>query len=145
MLDRPRIRALLDRLRTETAELRDLASRSEAELLGGRHELAAAKYRFVAAIEACIDLGQHVIATEGLRAPENFADVFAVLGEASLLSEDLVPTMQAMARFRNLLVHHYADVDDRRVVAILQTRLGDFDRFVVEVARLALQEPERDC
>lgn len=32
--------------------------------------------------------------------------------------------LQALAGFRNLLVHGYAEVDDARVVQIRQTRLG---------------------
>ena len=42
--------------------------------------LAATKYRFVVAIETYIDVGQHIIASEGLRAPTDFADVFAIVG-----------------------------------------------------------------
>lgn len=34
-----------------------------------------------------------------------------------------------MARFRNLIVHDYARIDDARVYAILKKRLGDFDAF----------------
>jgi uncharacterized protein YutE (UPF0331/DUF86 family) len=48
-----------------------------------------------------------------------------------------VPTLQAMARFRNLLVHGYAQVDDQRVIEILRTRLDDFDRFRAAIAHAA--------
>lgn len=43
-----------------------------------------------------------------------------------------------MAKFRNLLVHGYLQVDDGRVVEILQSRLEDFDSFRAEMARVAL-------
>jgi uncharacterized protein YutE (UPF0331/DUF86 family) len=36
----------------------------------------------------------------------------------------------AMARFRNVLVHLYADVDEERVLRILRESLTDLDQFV---------------
>ena len=44
-----------------------------------------------------------------------------------------------MARFRNLLVHGYAVVDDNRVIEILQTRLEDLDAFLA-TGRMSSQE-----
>jgi uncharacterized protein YutE (UPF0331/DUF86 family) len=140
MVDPGRLRALLDRLREETEQLRRLAA-SDERSLAEPDALAAVKYRFVVAIETCIDAGQHVIASEGLRAPVDYADVFAVLGESGFLPADAVPSLQDMARFRNLLVHGYLNVDDERVVEILRTRLGDLDAFRSALARTALEGP----
>lgn len=45
-----------------------------------------------------------------------------------------------MARFRNLLVHEYAKMDNAMVYGILKKRLGDFDEFaraIVEYLRRA--------
>lgn len=140
MVDPGRVRSLLDRLAEERSHLRALAARGPAALLADPDLLAAVKYRFVVAIETCIDLAQHVIASEGLRAPASFADAFAVLGEAGFVDEELVPALQSMARFRNLLVHGYLRVDDERVVEVLRTRLGDLESFGSQVARSALAE-----
>jgi uncharacterized protein YutE (UPF0331/DUF86 family) len=43
----------------------------------------------------------------------------------------------SMAGFRNLLVHGSAEIDDRRVIAILHHRLDDFDRFRASLAATA--------
>jgi len=140
MVDPGRLRALLDRLGEETGHLRRLAAGDPATL-ADPDVLAAVKYRFVVAIETCIDAGQHVISSEELRAPTDYADVFAVLGEARFLPAGVVPVLQDMARFRNLLVHGYLSVDDERVAEILRSRLGDLDAFRAELARTALEGP----
>lgn len=139
MVDTQRLVALVDRLKGETAQLRRLAGYPPDEILTDADRVASVKYRFVVAIEICIDAGQHIISSEGLRVPKDFADVFVVLAETGFVSQGMVPTLQEMARFRNLLVHGYADVDDRLVVEILRSRLDDFDAFRVEVARAALK------
>jgi len=140
MVDPGRLRALLDRLGAEIGHLRRLAAGDRASL-ADPDVLAAVKYRFVVAIETCIDAGQHVISSEGLRAPQDYADVFAVLGEARFLPPEVVPSLQDMARFRNLLVYGYLNVDDERVVHILRTKLSDLDAFRTDLARTALEGP----
>lgn len=134
MVDAPRLRDLLERLQAEVGGLADLAQRPVATLLADPVVLDAVKYRFVVSIEVCIDVAQHVIASERLRAPETFADTFAVLAEAGLIPQDVAEGAQRMARLRNLLVHVYAEVDDRRLVEILHTQLDDFRRFRRAVA-----------
>lgn len=136
MVDPLRLRALLERLTTELADLRRLAALDAGDILGDRDRLKSVKYGFVVAIEVCIDAGNHVIASEGYRAPRDYGDVFAVLAEHGHVSEADVPTYVAMAGFRNLLVHGYATVDDARVIEILHTRLDDLARFGVAMAAL---------
>lgn len=129
MVDPLRVQTLLDRLGAEIVALRRLARRDPDELLADEDVLAGVKYRFVVAIEACIDVGRHLVASEGLRAPRDYADVFTVLGEGGMLPDGIVATLRETARFRNLLVHSYVAVDDRRVVEILHTRVDDLQRF----------------
>lgn len=138
MVDAGRLAALLDRIAEELKELRALADRAPRELVEDPVALPAAKYRLVVAIEAAIDAGEHVIASEGLRASVSYADVFAVLSEAGWLEPGLAAALQDVARFRNLLVQGYAQIDDRRVVAVLRRRLDDLDDFRGALARRAL-------
>lgn len=135
MVDPARGRALLDRLGEELGHLRRLAAYSDPEILEDDDRLAAIKYRFIVAIETCIDLGQHIVASESLRAPRDFADVFVSLNEGGFLDGKVVPPLQQAARFRNLLVHQYMKVDERRVVEVLRTRLDDLDAFRSSLAR----------
>lgn len=137
MVDPLRVQTLLDRLARETTALRRLAGRRPEDLLGEEDLLAAVKYRFVVALEICIDVGRHVVASEALRAPRDYADVFTVLADAGLLAVDTAAELRDTARFRNLLVHGYAQVDDERVVEILKTRVDDLDRFRVALAAAA--------
>jgi uncharacterized protein YutE (UPF0331/DUF86 family) len=137
VVDPLRVRTLLDRLATEVEALRRLGARSTGELLADDDLLAAVKYRFIIAIEVCIDVGRHVIASEGLRAPLDYADVFAVLADAELVDPAVAADLRDTARFRNLLVHNYTKVDDARVVEILRERVDDLALFRTALARAA--------
>ena len=80
-------------------------------------------------IEACLDIGRHIIAEEGFRYPEDNKDVFQILAEEGIVPRTLLPALLDMARFRNLMVHDYARIDDAKVYAILKRNLGDFDAY----------------
>jgi uncharacterized protein YutE (UPF0331/DUF86 family) len=136
MVDPVRLAALLQRLEVESAALRRLAAREEREALD-EDDLAGVKYRLIVAIEVCIDVGQHIISSEGLKVADDYGDVFEVLGDAGFLPRELVADLRGMTGFRNLLVHGYATVNDARVREILRTRLDDFAAFRRAVAALA--------
>lgn len=135
MVDVPRVAALLQRIRDELGHLREIAARDDAELFAATDALPATKYRLVVVIEAATDVADHIIASEGLRPSVSFADSFRSLHEAGWLDDGLAAQLEDAARFRNLLVHQYADVDDHRVVEIARTRMDDLDRFVDVVAQ----------
>ena len=137
VVDELRVRQMLDRLGEEIDALRRLSRRDTEELLHDDDLLAAVKYRFIVAIEVCIDIGRHVVASEGLRAPLDYADVFSVLAEAALLDPGVAADLRDTARFRNLLVRGYARVDDTRVVEILRDRVDDLAAFRIALARAA--------
>lgn len=138
MVDPKRVQTLLQRLESQGSQLRLLTKSSGEELRSDRVRLSSAKYELVVAVEICIDTAHHIISSEALRAPENFADAFAVLGEVGYLEEPSLSALQDMARFRNPLIHEYVQVDDDRVIEILQTRLDDFDAFIAQIAKRAL-------
>jgi len=80
-------------------------------------------------IELTADIGHHIIADQGLRTPDSYADTFRVLGEAEIIDASLSSMMQSMAGFRNVVVHGYDKIDEGIVISILSQRLGDFILF----------------
>lgn len=141
MVDAERLRALLERLRDTEVELARLRELGPARVRDDVDLLNSVKYLFVMAAEVAIDSGQHIIASEGLSVPGTFAGVFEELGRDGRISTEVTSSMVALARFRNLLVHGYADVDDDRVVEILHARIGDLGAFRQEIAS-ALEDPD---
>lgn len=106
----------------------DLESLSENKLT-----LRAVERTLQIALETCIDIGQRLIATAGFRKPDSSRGVFEVLAEEKIVPKELLPNLQKMAGFRNLLVHGYAQVDVEKVHEILKNDLEDFDRFAKAV------------
>jgi uncharacterized protein YutE (UPF0331/DUF86 family) len=138
MVDQPKLDQMLSNLRTYVGALRDLAFVPREEFLANPDKVGNAKYHFVIAIECCIDIANHIIASENYRMPKSNADSFTVLVEQEILEPDLRDPMRAMAAFRNRLVHLYWEVDDGLVQQYLQDSLSDVDRFARAVASRCL-------
>jgi len=81
------------------------------------------------AIEACLDLGNHVISDLHLREPQDYKDIFAVLVESGFLPEEDKKVYEKMAGFRNILVHGYARIDPAIVFGVLKRDLPYFRKF----------------
>lgn len=81
------------------------------------------------AVEACLDIGNHLIADLGLREPEDYKDIVTVLTEAGYLPEQKLNSLQKMAKFRNVIVHDYARIDPEILCGILQKNLDDLQLF----------------
>lgn len=81
------------------------------------------------AVEACLDIANHVIAYEGYREPIDNKDAFQVLFEQEILNEGLMENLKKMAQFRNVIVHDYIRIQPEIVYAILQKNLGDILEF----------------
>jgi len=113
--------------------LKELAQLSFSALAADPHKIASSKYHFIIAIEAAIDLCNHLIAKNNLRVPEDYADTFRVMGENGLIDKDFIYDLANMARFRNRLVHRYWDIDTEQLYNILKNNLGDLDRFLHEI------------
>jgi len=80
-------------------------------------------------IETCADVAGHIISDKGYRVPATYADTFRVLYENGILNKVLFETMEKMAKFRNIIVHHYDKVDTEIVIGILKKDLKDFSTF----------------
>ena len=93
-------------------------------------------------IENCVDIASHIISDRKYRIPKSYADTFNVLHKEGIIEKELFDTMERMAKFRNIVVHHYDKVDAAIVVDILKRYLGDFQRYANAIVNLLKGEAE---
>ena len=96
-------------------------------------------------LECVLDIGEMVISKEGFRKPETYREVIEILGEKGILPEEFAKRFAEVAKFRNILVHMYAEVDVEMVYEILQNNLGDFDEFAKHIARYLENKEGEAC
>lgn len=129
-VDEDRVIAFLRLISDNLQDLREQVKVPKEVYMSDRNRQAIVERRLQTAIESTINIGNHIIARLGLRAPQDYADVFRILGEAGILPQELANQMQDMARFRNLLVHLYWTIDHERVFNTLPNRIAILEQFV---------------
>ena len=82
-------------------------------------------------IEACLDIGNHIIAEKGFRRGEDYKDIFSVIEEEGIIDAVLSSRLQEMAKFRNILVYQYGRIDTRRLFIIMSKDLNDIEDFLI--------------
>ena len=135
VVDPERLGRLLRRVTDDLAVLRTYGAVPPDDLATDAVRLGHVRYVFVTMLEGCVDAAQHVCASQGYGPPATNADAVLLLARHGLPDEDVADAMAQAVRFRNLLVHGYAEVDDRRVVAYLQA-LEDVAAYVATLTRL---------
>ena len=133
MVDEARVLALLRSIRADLAFL-DREAGADESRRADKTWLRGIKYAFVTAIEGCVDIAQHLAASESWGAPGTNADAVRVLGRHGVLDPALADRLGRAVGFRNVLVHDYVEVDDAIVLARLADH-ADLDGFVVGVLR----------
>ncbi|GAB4550332.1 MAG: DUF86 domain-containing protein [Anaerolineae bacterium] len=142
MVDRDKVESLIRHLRQYTAYLQEIVDLDQQEFLRDPRSIGSARYYLQIAIETCINIANHVIASERLRAPKDYKDSFQVLNEANILPDEVTRTMRELAGLRNLLVHLYWDVDDQMIYQGIRSELNDFETFVGHIIEYLEQTPQ---
>jgi uncharacterized protein YutE (UPF0331/DUF86 family) len=135
LYDQETLVRLVSELRRSVERLRDLSKLTQEDFISDPDKIGSCKYHFIVAIESCIDMCNHVIARNGYRVPEDYADTFKVMAEVGAFDTNFSDDLKNMAKFRNRLVHLYWQVDDQQVFEIIRNRLDDFKKFLDFISR----------
>ena len=81
------------------------------------------------AVQACIDIANHIIAQKGWRLPATYRESFNTLHENKVINKQLSSQMIKMVGFRNIAVHDYQTLDIVVLKGILEHNVDDFKTF----------------
>jgi uncharacterized protein YutE (UPF0331/DUF86 family) len=125
-------------IRDSVERLRLFRDISLDEFLRDRDRQDIASFRLIVATEAAIDTCLHVAAKVLREVPEEYAGCFQLLGHHDLIDRELSLRLAKIARFRNLLVHRYWEIDYSRMYQIITgPDLDDLEEFIIQINRLS--------
>lgn len=94
------------------------------------------------AVEALLDVANHLISANGWELPRDGRHAFSILSDHGVVAGNDLALARAMVGFRNVAVHDYTALDPEIVRGIVRDRLGDLERLVDGLlARLAPSRP----
>lgn len=135
MINREVINAMTDLIDENTRLIEEIRPQGYESFSNNFRDIQAAKHSLQESIEACLDIGNHIIAEKGFRRAEDYKDIYKVLEEEGIINPELSARLQEMAQFRNLLVHAYGKIDTKRVFIIMSDDLNDIKEFVKKILK----------
>jgi uncharacterized protein YutE (UPF0331/DUF86 family) len=129
------INAMIDLIDENIRLIEEIRSQGYESFSNSFRDIQASKHALQESIEACLDMGSHIIAEKGFRRAEDYKDIYKVLEEESIIDQILSAKLQEMAQFRNLLVHKYGKIDTKRVFIIMSKDLKDIQDFVKKILK----------
>ena len=136
MVDALVVTKRLNKLREYIGFLNEIRLKSRDEFVTDPFVYGNAERYLQLAIQAILDVGNHILADRKLKEPEEYRDVMKILGEEGLLPKDLVKKLLPLVGLRNILVHDYLDIDRDKLYDALQQELVDFEEFGLHIRKL---------
>ena len=123
------IRKRLNRLDEYLAVLKKLQRYSFKEFKADPERYGSTERFLQLAIEAVIDMGNHVIADLELGTVNWYSDIPRLMAAKKYISSELEEKWTRMIGFRNTLVHEYIDIDRKIVYEVLQNNIEDLEEL----------------
>jgi uncharacterized protein YutE (UPF0331/DUF86 family) len=139
-----RIKQFAGEIKESLHILRGYIPKGKEQILKDSTILGSIKYNLIVAIQGCIDICNHIVAKKGGRAPQDYGDCFKLMAELGILEENISNQLAQMAKFRNLLIHLYWQVDNERIYEILIKNLDDIEHFLSAIGSFLKKEMNTD-
>lgn len=91
-------------------------------------------FNLIQPIQACIDIGAHIISDSEWEMPSTQAEIFEILAAHKAITKSLAKKMIKMTGFRNRIVHEYEETDFKIVYNIWKKHLNDIKKFCKSIA-----------
>ena len=85
------------------------------------------------AIENIIDICSIINSDLDLGSPETEDTIFDHLENNNILKKSVIDVIREMKRFRNILVHKYGEISDKKAFEEIKDGLKDFDIILKEI------------
>lgn len=140
-LDRERIAQRLESIRRLLQDWEEASRRTTVRTLReDRKTCLFLCYVMESAIQTALDLSNNLIANLDLPRPSSYRESFSILGAHGWVRAGLAAELEELAAFRNILAHHYTDLDHAKMLPHVKRSWKTLREFARVVARKALRK-----
>ena len=120
-------------IRSNLKRLSEIKQKTKSEFVSDYKSVAASERLLQVAIEACLDIGHHLIAKKGFERPAEYRDIIIILGKEGVIPQEFAEKIKVMVSFRNRLVHLYDKISERELYDILKNNLKDIENYIAYI------------
>lgn len=126
----------IEGIASEIAELKKLGEQNLDKFQTG-DGWKLAQFHLHRALEGVFNIGSHIISRIPGASASQYKEIALKLGENKIVPADFARNeLVQMAKYRNRLVHFYAEIEAPELYGIIQNDLPDFETFLAAVKQL---------
>ena len=123
----------IEKIRIAAKKLARFVGLSVNDFKSNSDNIDIAERNLEVAIEAMLDIGNHIITISGFKKPDDYYDIFIILGKNHVLNMEFAESIAPLAGLRNAIVHDYMDIDHEQLLENIKNRLSDFEEFTKQI------------
>ncbi|MBI5378743.1 MAG: DUF86 domain-containing protein [Nitrospirae bacterium] len=131
-----KIKTLEKDLLDAVSEIRSLLAGEAETFVNDQKAIYSLRYLLIEAVEAMANICNHILARTTGQVPKGYPDCFEKLADGGILTKELSMKLKKMAGLRNILIHRYWQIDDRRVFRTTRDNIGDFEEFLRQINKV---------
>jgi len=131
-----------DGIEKEIADLKKLGQQNLSDfIIGDGWKLA--QFHLHRALEGVFNISTHILSRIPGGTASQYKEIALKLAEFKIISDKFAKEkLVKMAKYRNRLVHFYAEITPDELYGIIKNDLGDFDMFLSSVKNV-LTDPQK--
>ena len=128
-----KIKTLGKDLLDTVSEIKSITSLKEEVFVKERKNIFSLRYLLIEAVETMANICNHILTRVTGQVPKGYPDCFEKLSEAKIIAKKLGGNLKKLASLRNILIHKYWEIDDRKVFESAKENIGDFEEFLRQI------------
>lgn len=133
MIDSDLVRRKLARLNMYLDKLKPIADNTYKEYISDFYMKTSTERLIQLIVECATDINSHVVLESGKRPPEDYTSSFLRAAESGLITYELANKLKGSGGMRNIIVHEYMDIDDKKIHKIIPTAILDYKKYIRQV------------
>lgn len=113
--------------------IKSYQEKSKEDLINDQTLRGAVERYLYLLCQTTIDFSEALISHLNFRQPSTYGEVFEILKEEKIISDEITLKMKKMTGFRNILTHAYGEINLDILIEVLHKDSKDFLLFIQEV------------
>lgn len=109
--------------------LKKLRTYSVEKMQGDEILTGAVLHYLTIGIESILDIGSHILTEDFRLSPETYEEVIVMLGREGVINKSVAQQSTGMGKFRNKMIHEYADINIKKVHGFLEKAPEIFEGY----------------
>lgn len=129
------IRTKMKALKGYIKEIKGFLEYSDAEIFEDSGRIHIGERVFQLAVDAVIDINQHIMKELELKGAEDPQGAFYILGEKKILPKKFAFKIAPIVAVRNRIVHGYESLDQSLFTKNLRANYSDFEKYINHIGK----------